>query len=229
MKHREFYHEVAETIFGMTEGEAYELERSLRGDPRFPKARSGPGGGPEVTPLSIAMFLLAALINGPRSEVVTKLHAYWNAQSQVCDAQGEDTPKFPWDAEILAPGPCELTGEASFGLAVHRILENDEYAGRVEAIRVNRSAVESSIEFAVPNETVSRTRFLDHRPRGLKRISDLRADGTLQSHAVVGGQAIQTLRGILRQDEIAKQTALQDALARVERYKGAVMRVRPRD
>lgn len=211
MQHREIYREYGEAVFGMGENELYELERALRRHERFPRAtRSGPGGGVQASPLTISMLVMAALIDGPRAALAHRMDGYMSAVTQ--NTYLEDWESAPSPHSI----PCGLTGQHKFGVALQKVFESDDYAGRTMAIRVNRSAIEAYIDFADERGKPSATRFVHPGIKGRRLLKELETAGTMQSGAYIGRTAVLTLRTILKHSELSRQEALKKAFAQLD-------------
>lgn len=190
MKLREFYQHHAEYAFGMSPAEAYELQRALKFDARFPDrygdVRSGPGGGIDATDFTVTFFLIAALIDGPRKDAGERVWRYWHIVPEGSKLVG-------WGDEKLFVNRCEFTGATLFGDAVARILTNENLAIRVTEIGVNRATEEAWIEYkdGPDLKEIKRTRFIDEHDE--RQLENLRHFGTMRAQAVIGGAALYRL------------------------------------
>ena len=167
MKLREFYKMHANDVFGMMPSEAYELQRALRFEDRFPDRRSGPGGGIDADHFTGTFFTIAALIDGPRKDIGDRVWGYWNIGSR-----------------------CDLTGQEMFGEALKAVLADERLSLRVTEVGVYRSTMEAWIEYRDGPELkeIKRTHFVDDENVG--RSEENMRLGTMRTQAVIGGSAI---------------------------------------
>ncbi len=186
MKLREFNHKHAERVFAMTAADAYELQRALKLDPNFTSAvgevRSGPGGGVDATDFTVTFFMIAAMIDGTRRDIASRVWEYWHAVT-VCSVLAS------YDTSELSLIACELTGRSLFGDAVSSILENPDYADKVIEIGVNRNLRRAWIKFR--SDKGERVTHFARQETASDHIAS--ADGTLSVSAVIGGNAVRRI------------------------------------
>jgi hypothetical protein len=189
-KMRDFYRMHAKFAFGMAPEDAYEIERSLKMHERFPKARSGPGGGVDATPFTVTFFTIAALINGNRKDLGGRVWGYWHAYP-------EGSVDCAWRDEELKIVNCEFTGKHLFGDAIQAIFTDENLALSAREIGVSRDIEEGWIRYAAGDEERV-TRFIDLG--GRRQREHMNSIGAMQTQAFIRGTAIWSIAVGLRRD-----------------------------
>ncbi len=195
---KQFFALHARLTFGMTEGDAYELQRVLQTTDAFPRGRPGPGGSALATSFAVVAFVIAVMAGGARQRAVEQMFRYHNLLPGGAARSG-------WGDDVKPKiRSCPLTAEKRFGHALARIFESPGLAARVETITIIRDWPEATIEY-LDGDTRSQSRFVDERGAG--RIQVNRLPGALLTTSVLGGPFVHQIALDLADTEDAEWTA----------------------
>lgn len=184
MNTREFYRNHAKQRYGITPGDAYELERALKVHANFPESSgSGPGGGVEATAFTISFFTIGCLLGGVKKDLGERVWTFWNLSREGSSLCGYGDVQ-------LTMARDGLTGEHLFGDAVYAVIANPTLAARVVGIGVSRTAPEAWITYR-DGDGVQISRFSAH---GTSNDREEREhSGVLNLTATIGGKALQEI------------------------------------
>lgn len=198
MKLRELYRLCAPFAVGLTEQDAYELQRVLQGAKGFEPGRPGPGGGAPATPFNVAFFLIAVMAGGPRRRAVDRTTDYYEMPREGAELTGwgkDFEPKLP---------VCQFTGERQFGPALKKLLTDTELAERVEEIVVSRDWPEATIAYRDADE-IKHSRFVDEIQERMATRSHW--SGALRVSSTLGGGPIHQIAiDLAEEDEAGEWT-----------------------
>lgn len=184
MKLRDFYAGYASFAFGVTEGDAYELQRVLQNIKGFDRGRPGPGGGALARPFSVAIIVIAMLAGGTRRRAKETVTEYYEMNQEGAELVG-------WVNDFVPKVPaCPFTGERQFGPALKRILDTPQLAERLHEIAVTRDWPEATITYR-DGATTQQSRFVDEIER--LRATRHRRTGALRTVCTLGGEIVHQL------------------------------------
>ena len=184
VKLKGFYARYAAFAFGVTEGDAYELQRVLQDIKGFERGRPGPGGGALATPFSVAIIVIAMLTGGTRRQAKETVTEYYEMNQEGTELVGSSNDFVP---NILV---CPFTGERHFGPALKSILATAQLAEQVHEIAVTRDWPEATITYR-DGATPQRSRFVDELER--LRATRHRLTGALRTVCTLGGEIVHQL------------------------------------
>ena len=198
MRLKEFYTRYSRLAFGLSESDAYELQRVLQSIPAFPRGRPGPGGSAPATSFAVTAFILAVMAGGARQRAVEQMFKYHELLQEGCVLSG-------WGRDFKPTIKlCPLTGEKAFGAALARILESPELAARVETITIVRDWPEAVIEY-LDGDARRQSRFVNERPGDPIQVN--RYTGALVTNSMLGGAIVHQIALDLADSEDAEWTA----------------------
>ena len=188
MKLKEFYARYGPSVLGLSERDAYELQRVLYGVRDFEPGRPGPGGGAAATPSTVSLFCIAVMAGGPRQRAKEAAYDYYEMLQEGAEMAG-------WDRKFVPLIPeCPLTGEHQFGPAFKRLLSDPKLASKVDEIRITRDWPEAVI-VCRDGDPVSQSRFVDKYAKD--GVARHRRGDALQTFCVLRGAIVRELADLL--------------------------------
>ncbi|MBX6376546.1 MAG: hypothetical protein IRZ13_20260 [Acetobacteraceae bacterium] len=205
MKLREFYARYSSWALGMSPQEAYELQRVLQMDERaqgqgLKATRSGPGGGAEATPFTVAFMLIGAMANGARADAIETVWKYWHIETEGSNTSAFWVPEGKSHEEAareagIGYALCPFTRQILFGEALRFLLRNPIHAALVDRIELVRGHEDVSIYWRDGDE-VKRSRFIAEHNKA--EAAWLEKQGALRVVCTLGGKALAMIACDLR-------------------------------
>ena len=181
LKLKRFYELYARYAFGLSEADAYELQRVLQMITGFERGRPGPGGGAPATAFSVTAFIIAVMAAGPRRQAINTMFNYYELLQEGAETAG-------WGEDFQPTIPhCPLTDQRQFGPALKHVFETPVLAERVEKITLIRDWPEAMIDYRTDVGN-ARSRFVNEYR--FRRIGAKRLTGALETIATLGGKIV---------------------------------------
>ncbi len=171
----------ARLAFGLSEADAYELQRVLQSIRGFERGRPGPGGGAPATAFSLTAFTIAVMAGGARRRAVETVFRYHELVQEGAELAGWGDDFKP---TILV---CPFTGQRQFGPALTHIFETAALAERVEKITITRDWPEAVIKYR-DGDAIKASQFVaEHHAQ---RVRTARLPGALVTRCTLGGAIV---------------------------------------
>lgn len=130
------------------------------------RARSGPGGGVDVTPFHVAFLLIALMVNANRRDTAVMS---WRGYSLKFGVR-----RAAWRGEEPTIPTCPITGETTFGAALTKCIASPtEYPVKWVRLAVREDHGARGDWAEIHFENGAKTRFGKDESRGFERVGEI--------------------------------------------------------
>ena len=144
MKLHDFLARIAAPVLSSSSHQCYLYQRALQQDDRWPKGKRGPGGGPDATPRTAALLILALMAGGNKRQILERTWNYFTLPAAGPVHGGDESGDKP---PVMKSVPCPLTGKSTFGEALQALLADKELAKMVIALDLIQTWPEATIYY----------------------------------------------------------------------------------